>query len=95
MSREGHPRPALRKRPQRVVASEQVYPTQRQILFNNFEGIITPLNHLSHPFEQMPAHVATFDLTSNFKLATVSPDRCREESSQNEWWAIWNLLKKH
>ena len=85
----------LREDVQCVIASEQPYPAQGEILFDNLERIILPSNYASHSFEQVSAHVSTFYVASNFRLATLSSDRSWKEMAQNKWPVFRNLLIKH
>jgi len=72
----------LRLHAQCVIASEQPYPAQGEILFDNLERIILPSNYASHSFEQVSAHVLTFYVASDFRLAPLSSDGSRNETAQ-------------
>ena len=85
----------LRHHAQCVIASEKPYPAQGEILFDNLERITMPSNYASHSFEQVSAHVSTFYVASNFRLATLSSDRSRKETAQKKWPVFCNLLIKH
>ena len=85
----------LREDVQCVITSEQPYPAQGEILFDNLERIILPSNYASHSFEQVSADVSTFYVASNFRLATLSSDRSWKEMAQNKWRVFRNLLIKH
>jgi len=84
----------LREHVQCVIASEQPYPAQGEILFDNLERIILPSNYASHSFEQVSAHVSTFYVASNFRLATLGANRTWKEMAQKKWPVFCNLLIK-
>lgn len=95
-SGESDSRVTLRKLAQGVVTSQHLYPTtQREVLLDDLEGIVTPPNDLSHSFQQMSARVATFDFAANFGLATLNSDWNRENMAQEKRRALFNLLVKH
>ena len=75
----------LRQDAQCVIASEEPYPAQSEILFDDLEGIIVPSDYVSHSFDQVSAHVSTFYFAANFRLATLSSDRSRKETAQKKW----------
>jgi hypothetical protein len=85
----------LRHHAQCVIASEQPDPAEGEILFDDLEGISALSNYMSHPFDQVSAHILTFYLSANCGLATPSLDRSRKETAQKKWPVFCYLLIKH
>ena len=95
MSCQRDARAILRELAECVLASEEPYPTQGEILFDDLEGIVAPSHHMSHSFYQVSVHIATLHFPANFRLTTLSADWSRKEAAQNEWPRFWNLFEKH
>jgi hypothetical protein len=77
------------------MASEQSDPAQGNILLDNLEAITVLSNYVSHPFDQVSAHILTFYLFANCGFATLTPDRSGKETAQKKWPVFCNLLIKH